>query len=66
MKLSESAANVISNHINGLLVYATMVNNAREKRDFEKMNRAMQYFNGDADKLIDMGVPVIKYNLETK
>lgn len=66
MKLSKSAANAVSNHINGLLVYATMVNNAREKRDFEKMANAMKYFNGDADKLIDMGVPVIKYKLETE
>jgi len=62
MKLSKSAANAVSNHINGLLVYATMVCNAREKRDFEKMSKAMQYFNQDADKLIDIGVPVIKYN----
>lgn len=66
MKLSKSAANAVSRHINSLLVYTTMVSNAREKRDFEKMNKAMQFFNQDADKLIDMGVPVIKYKLETE
>jgi len=64
MKLSKSAVNAVSRHINSLLVYTTMVSNAREKRDFEKMNNAMQWYNEAADALISMGVPVIKYKLE--
>jgi hypothetical protein len=61
MALNKKLADTISLRVNGLLVYKTMADNASSKKDYDGMLRAMQWFNGEADTLIDMGINVIKY-----
>ena len=63
MKKTTKSA-VIGKHINSLLVYTTMVENASVKGDSEKMCNAMRWYNEAADALIGMGIPVVKYNPE--
>jgi len=61
MALNKKLADSISLYINGLMVYKTMVDTASSKKDQEKMLRAMQWYNREADALINMGIEVIKY-----
>jgi hypothetical protein len=59
--MSKKTAKIISAEINSLLCYSSMVSRRiEEKKD---STDAMQWYNEAADKLIAMGIPVVKYGV---
>jgi hypothetical protein len=61
MAMSKKLQKEIAGNINSLLTFHSMVNDDIAKKDYDSAEKSMSWFNDAADKLIAIGIPVIRY-----
>jgi hypothetical protein len=62
-RISKKTATQVSKLINSLLVHQCMIDRRMTDGRTQEACEIMSLFNRDADKLVEMGIPVTKYGI---